>query len=144
MTRSKCFDDAPALSPVLLGFTGAKRCPVLLPEGDVKIAQCFSFGFVGRTCSSSEGTADRRHPLLSSTPPIVRTAVIASLWLFFNSAATAATPSTSAPNPDQRGTEVVVVYNSHLPESKALAEYYAQKRGVPPNQVLGFGLRPVE
>ncbi|MEK7706941.1 MAG: TIGR03790 family protein, partial [Verrucomicrobiota bacterium] len=38
------------------------------------------------------------------------------------------------------GDEVVVVYNSRLPESKALAEYYAAKRQVPKNQVFGFAL----
>lgn len=38
------------------------------------------------------------------------------------------------------GEEVVVVYNSRLPESKALAEYYASKRKVPKEQVFGFKL----
>jgi uncharacterized protein (TIGR03790 family) len=38
------------------------------------------------------------------------------------------------------GQEVVVVYNSRLPESKAVAEYYAQRRQVPVNQVFGFPL----
>ncbi len=38
------------------------------------------------------------------------------------------------------GEEVVVVYNSRLPESKAIAEYYAQKRQVPTNQIFGFEL----
>jgi len=38
------------------------------------------------------------------------------------------------------GEEVVVIYNSNLTESEALANYYARKRGVPPNQVLGFKL----
>ena len=38
------------------------------------------------------------------------------------------------------GDEVVVVYNSRLPESKALAEYYAAKRQVPKGQVFGFAL----
>lgn len=36
------------------------------------------------------------------------------------------------------GDEVVVVYNRMQPESKALADYYAQRRHVPTNQVLGF------
>lgn len=39
-----------------------------------------------------------------------------------------------------RGSEVLVVYNSALPESKAVAEYYAERRGVPAGQVLGFEL----
>jgi len=38
------------------------------------------------------------------------------------------------------GDEVVVVYNSRLPESKAVAEYYAAKRQVPKTQVFGFAL----
>jgi uncharacterized protein (TIGR03790 family) len=36
------------------------------------------------------------------------------------------------------GEEVVVVYTKHLPESKAVAEYYAEKRGVPTNQIVGL------
>ena len=38
------------------------------------------------------------------------------------------------------GDEVVVIYNSQLPESKAVAEHYAAVRQVPANQVFGFGL----
>jgi uncharacterized protein (TIGR03790 family) len=38
------------------------------------------------------------------------------------------------------GDEVVVVYNSRLPESKAVAEYYAHARQVPDNQIYGFAL----
>lgn len=38
------------------------------------------------------------------------------------------------------GDQVVVVYNSRLAESKALADYYAEKRAVPANQVFGFDL----
>lgn len=38
------------------------------------------------------------------------------------------------------GDEVVVVYNSRVPESKAIAQYYAQKRQVPISQVFGFDL----
>ncbi|HPC61015.1 MAG TPA: TIGR03790 family protein [Verrucomicrobiota bacterium] len=38
------------------------------------------------------------------------------------------------------GAEVVVVYNSRLAESRAVAAYYAQKRQVPTNQVFGFDL----
>ena len=35
------------------------------------------------------------------------------------------------------GDSVVVVYNRNMPESKKLAEYYAEKRGVPRNQLFG-------
>jgi uncharacterized protein (TIGR03790 family) len=38
------------------------------------------------------------------------------------------------------GDQVVVVYNSRMPESKELAEYYAQRRHVPSSQVFGFDL----
>ena len=38
------------------------------------------------------------------------------------------------------GGEVVVIYNSRLPESKAVAEHYALLRQVPDNQVFGFAL----
>jgi uncharacterized protein (TIGR03790 family) len=38
------------------------------------------------------------------------------------------------------GDEVVVVYNSSLPESKEVAEHYAERRQVPANQVIGLPL----
>ena len=38
------------------------------------------------------------------------------------------------------GEAVVVVYNTRLPESKAVAEHYAKRRAVPANQLLGFAL----
>jgi uncharacterized protein (TIGR03790 family) len=38
------------------------------------------------------------------------------------------------------GDEVVVVYNSRVPESKAVAEYYAKARHVPPKQIYGFAM----
>jgi len=43
-----------------------------------------------------------------------------------------------------RGDEAVVIYNSRMPESKDLAFYYAQRREVPTNQVLGFELPTTE
>src|ERR1700690_2209864 len=42
------------------------------------------------------------------------------------------------------GALVVVVYNSKLPESKRVAEYYAERRQVPASQVLGFDLPVAE
>src|ERR1043166_2674882 len=42
------------------------------------------------------------------------------------------------------GDEVIVVYNSRVPVSKAVAEFYAQQRQVPKNQVLGFDLTSSE
>lgn len=38
------------------------------------------------------------------------------------------------------GGDVIVIYNSALPESKAVADHYRQARGVPANQVFGFKL----
>ncbi|MEP6663159.1 MAG: TIGR03790 family protein [Verrucomicrobiota bacterium] len=40
----------------------------------------------------------------------------------------------------ESGEAVVVVYNSSLPESKEVAQYYAGRRKVPENQVVGFAL----
>src|SRR5262252_2754296 len=38
------------------------------------------------------------------------------------------------------GDQVIVIYNSRLPESKAVAEYYARRRNVPDSQIFGFSL----
>ncbi len=38
------------------------------------------------------------------------------------------------------GDEVVVIYNTRVPASKPLAEYYAEQRRVPKEQVFGFEL----
>jgi uncharacterized protein (TIGR03790 family) len=38
------------------------------------------------------------------------------------------------------GAEVVVVYNSNLPASREVAEYYAAQRDVPKNQLIGLAL----
>lgn len=38
------------------------------------------------------------------------------------------------------GEEVIIVYNSRSPDSKAVAEYYAQRRQVPASQIFGFEL----
>jgi uncharacterized protein (TIGR03790 family) len=38
------------------------------------------------------------------------------------------------------GEEVLVIYNKRVPESKQVADYYAQRRAVPSNQVLGLDL----
>jgi uncharacterized protein (TIGR03790 family) len=39
---------------------------------------------------------------------------------------------------------VVIVYNAEDPESRPLADYYAQKRGVPTNQICGIDIRVSE
>jgi len=45
--------------------------------------------------------------------------------------------SLRAANP---GDQVVIVYNTRVPESKSVADYYAARRQVPVNQVFGFAL----
>lgn len=42
------------------------------------------------------------------------------------------------------GDEVVVIYNSRLPESKAVAEHYAKLRQVPERQIYGLSLSSYE
>ncbi|MFM2081690.1 MAG: hypothetical protein RL380_381, partial [Verrucomicrobiota bacterium] len=42
------------------------------------------------------------------------------------------------------GDEVIVIYNSRMPESKAVAEHYAAVRAVPTNQLFGFDLPETE
>lgn len=38
------------------------------------------------------------------------------------------------------GNDVVVVYNTRMPESKGVAEYYAQRRSVPKDHIFGFAM----
>lgn len=47
-------------------------------------------------------------------------------------------------DPRADGSQTVVVYNRQMAESRELAEYYAEARGVPSSQVLGFDLPTVE
>jgi hypothetical protein len=42
--------------------------------------------------------------------------------------------------PARAADDVVVVFNRKVPESKPVADYYAQRRQVPDNQVIGFDL----
>ena len=56
---------------------------------------------------------------------------IISLLLFFAAPALRSADS---------GASVVVIYNTKVPESKQVADYYAQRRQVPSSQVLGFEL----
>ena len=43
-----------------------------------------------------------------------------------------------------RGSEVIVIYNKRVPESKSVADHYASRRQVPTNQIFGFDLPTVE
>ena len=38
------------------------------------------------------------------------------------------------------GDEVIVIYNTRVPESKSVAEHYAERRQVPADQIFGFAL----
>src|SRR6266576_403391 len=38
------------------------------------------------------------------------------------------------------GNQVVIIYNSRMPGSQAVAEHYAEKRMVPANHIFGFAL----
>jgi len=55
-------------------------------------------------------------------------------WLIFGLLACVSTRAA------QPGAEVIVLYNSRVPESKAVALYYAERRHVPPGQIFGFKL----
>ena len=46
--------------------------------------------------------------------------------------------------PQEPGDEVVVVYNTRVPESRDVAEHYAAVRHVPAEQVLGLDLPEAE
>ena len=54
--------------------------------------------------------------------------------------ATFAVAFSAATRAADTGDEVIVVYNSRMPESKTVAEYYAQRRNVPRDQIFGFAL----
>jgi len=45
---------------------------------------------------------------------------------------------------DDRALRTVIVFNEDEPESRPLAEYYAERRGVPTNQICAIRVRPVE
>lgn len=42
------------------------------------------------------------------------------------------------------GDEVVLIYNTRVPESKSVAEHYAERRHVPANQIFGFAMNTNE
>src|SRR5437879_4677305 len=70
----------------------------------------------------------------------------ASRWMPVNIAAwiSALAVASSALAGDDLGRKVLVVYNESEPESKPLAEYYAQRRGVPTNQICAIHARNAE
>ena len=58
------------------------------------------------------------------------------LILLVTLACTDGSPARAA-NP---GDEVIIVYNTRMPESKGVADYYAARRHVPTSQIFGFAL----
>jgi uncharacterized protein (TIGR03790 family) len=44
------------------------------------------------------------------------------------------------PGAENAGSDVVVIYNSNLRESREVADYYSQQRQVPKTQIFGFDL----
>jgi len=66
-------------------------------------------------------------------------AILRKLWVQVAVASVLLLPAlrSEAANP---GDEVIVIYNTRVPESKQVADYYASKRSVPKNQVFGFAL----
>src|SRR5215471_9134063 len=66
----------------------------------------------------------------------VEARIATSMLLLIAALAAPASPAHAA-NP---GDEVIVIYNTKVPESKAVADYYVAKRHVPTNQIFGFAL----
>src|ERR1043165_5481677 len=62
---------------------------------------------------------------------MLRTILLAALAFLIS------TPRASEREP---GSSVVVLYNSKMPASKSLAEYYAQKREIPSDHLIGLPL----
>lgn len=67
---------------------------------------------------------------------VKRLALALATFVFFARESTSRAAST--------GESVVVVYNQNVRESKALADYYAQRREIPREQILGFDLPAAE
>ena len=74
--------------------------------------------------------------------PAAEDSIMKSIWLLSSIviclAALWATPAWA------NGSEVIVVYNVAMPESKSVAEHYAERRRVPKSQVFGFELNKGE
>ena len=94
--------------------------------------------------SDRDGRGDPRGETDSSctsnrTPRPLRGKVLAAAMAVFFVLSSAMPLATFA-----QGNEVVVVYNSTMPESKAVADQYASLRAVPRDQVIGFSLPKTE
>src|SRR5258705_507503 len=48
--------------------------------------------------------------------------------------------SARAALPEIKSDEVIILYNKKLPQSKGVADYYAEKRGIPQKQIFGFNV----
>ncbi len=77
------------------------------------------------------------------THPFRRLAAFVFLWIGCSTVVRAASvPIAETLNPE--AAEVVVVYSRQSAESKSVADYYAAKRGVPLDQVIGLNVPPSE
>ncbi len=61
-------------------------------------------------------------------------------WFFFILSCLTLAVAGSPTSVHADGSEVVVIYNATVPESKSVADHYADVRSVPTNQVFGFAL----
>jgi len=104
--------------------------PVKLNSDDDAIA--------GQASSLPGRGQDARGGRLEACPAILRsgrTRIVSCLWLSL---------CLFAITPGRAATEAVIVFNSRVPESKEVAEYYAQRRQVPKEQVFGLDLPTAE
>jgi uncharacterized protein (TIGR03790 family) len=99
-------------------------------------------------------TEDRRESERKVLPAIRGQNAFASVWRAANAHTTGwrvlkimacsafgwAALACSSAGAAESGDLAVVIYNSNLPDSKAVARHYADKRGVPGTQVFGFDL----
>ncbi len=85
-------------------------------------------------------TQNKQHLQKPVSPLGILSAIVVWACLAVGGAQSADVPGDVA----EPGSTVVVVYNSQMPESKEVADYYAQRRKVPANQVLGFSLPSTE
>ena len=66
------------------------------------------------------------------------------VWILLATAVGPGTSSQGAAPSGGAGASVAVVYNKNVPESREIARYYAQRRDVPEDQVLGLDLPKLE
>lgn len=78
-------------------------------------------------------------PLRRTLTTVLALPLLAALCALTSLRLPAAEPAPASP-----GAQVAVVYNQRFPGSRALAEYYAARRAVPTNQLIGLDLPETE